>query len=470
MAGLPEHTPGISPQFLARYSTDQSLFGGTGRNDAAPSNDQTRTTNPQISDTRSQMRPAVDGQNLFLVGDTYPNHRNMPTEQDDTGHRENDKDAKPGRVRPRDDMRNTIDKKESNFFGIKPCFLARHSEDSSITTPTDDKGNAAENVNGRSSNIFSRHQWSSCFTTEQGYQVTYPFQAPSFHSESSKVSVNAQGPNLHGSFDPNPAVWDQPVPARPLLSLPCNGSEHLQTLSCDDPRIIAIAPHALINGDSPLAQAPLLPQQRKVKDQPTDPEVQRERNSDFEVINGNPACLSDTTAVAQGLISPEMEISALPQAAMNTNLIWETGTHADQDTAYQKPLGVLNDVSLADPERRVAEASFPVETTLKEREVREKAMKEEERKKKEERTRKEQQARERGEREVTEARGMEHSNLTEEGSSTINGDEALEQMMMLGTSRLERKYREREKEWMKKMGWAPKERSQDRQTQCCKCW
>ena len=65
---------------------------------------------------------------------------------------------------------------------------------------------------------------------------------------------------------------------------------------------------------------------------------------------------------------------------------------------------------------------------------------------------------------------MEHGNLTEEGSSTINGDEALEQMMMLGTSRLERKYREREKEWMKKMGWAPKERSQDRQTQCCKCW
>ena len=357
-------------------------------------------------------------------------------------------------------MRNTIDKKESNFFGIKPCFLARHSEDSSITTPTDDKGNAAENVNGRSSNIFSRHQWSSCFTTEQGYQVTYPFQAPSFHSESSKVSVNAQGPNLHGSFDPNPAVWDQPVPARPLLSLPCNGSEHLQTLSCDDPRIIAIAPHALINGDSPLAQAPLLPQQRKVKDQPTDPEVQRERNSDFEVINGNPACLSDTTAVAQGLISPEMEISALPQAAMNTNLIWETGTHADQDTAYQKPLGVLNDDSLADPERRVAEASFPVETTLKEREVREKAMKEEERKKKEERTRKEQQARERGEREVTEARGMEHSNLTEEGSSTINGDEALEQMMMLGTSRLERKYRERMDE---KNGLGPK-RAISRQT------
>ena len=48
----------------------------------------------------------------------------------------------------------------------------------------------------------------------------------------------AQSPNHHGSFNPNPAVWDLPVPARPLLSLPCNGSEHLQTLSYDDSRIV----------------------------------------------------------------------------------------------------------------------------------------------------------------------------------------------------------------------------------------
>ncbi|XP_027056696.1 E3 ubiquitin-protein ligase RNF6-like, partial [Pocillopora damicornis] len=74
VAGLPHHTPGIYPQFLARHSTDQSLLN----------NNQTRTRNPQISGTRSQMRPDVNSQNLFLVGHTYPNHRNMPTEQDDT--------------------------------------------------------------------------------------------------------------------------------------------------------------------------------------------------------------------------------------------------------------------------------------------------------------------------------------------------------------------------------------------------
>lgn len=74
VAGLPHHTPGIYPQFLARHSTDQSLLN----------NNQTRTRNPQISGTRSQMRPDVDSQNLFLVGHTHPNHRNMPTEQDDT--------------------------------------------------------------------------------------------------------------------------------------------------------------------------------------------------------------------------------------------------------------------------------------------------------------------------------------------------------------------------------------------------
>ena len=337
-------------------------------------------------------------------------------------------DAKPERVKPRDDMQNTVDKKESNFFGIRPCFLARHTDDSSITTPIDDIENTAENANGGSSNTFSRHQESSFFTTEQGYQATYSFQAPSFHSKSSKVSAKAQGPNPHGPLDPNPVVWDLPVPAGPLLSLPCNGSEHLHTLSCDDTRMVVIPPHALIDGDSLLAQTPLLPQQRKFKDQRTDPEVQREKNSDFKVMNGNPACLSNTCSISQGLISPEMEISALPQAAMNRNLTWETRTDADQDTANQGPLGVLNetsplsnDDSLADLERRVAETCSLVEKNLKRKEEKEKAMKEKERRRKEERVRKEQQARERREREASETRQAERRNDREEVSNPIRG-------------------------------------------------
>ena len=67
-----------------------------------------------------------------------------------------------------------------------------------------------------------------------------------------------------------------------------------------------------------------------------------------------------------------MEISALPQAAMNRNLTWETRTLADQDTANQGPLGVLNetsslsnDDSLSDLEWRVAETCSLVEKTLK---------------------------------------------------------------------------------------------------------
>ena len=152
----------------------------------------------------------------------------------------------------------------------------------------------------------------------------------------------AQGPNHYGSFNPNPAVWDLPVPARPLLSLPCNGSEHLETLSYDDPRIAIIPPHALINGDTPLKQTPLLPQQRKVEDQRTDPEVQRKRKSDFNMMNGKPACLSNTTSNAQGLVSTETEISALPRATMNRNLTWETRILADQDTANQGPPSLSN--------------------------------------------------------------------------------------------------------------------------------
>ena len=100
--------------------------------------------------------------------------------------------------------------------------------------------------------------------------------------------------------------------ARPLLSLPCNGSEHFQTLYFDEPLIVVIPPHALININRPLAQTPLLPQQRKFKDQRTDSEVQRKRNYDFKVMNGNPACLSNVTSVTQGLVSSEMDISALP--------------------------------------------------------------------------------------------------------------------------------------------------------------
>ena len=330
----------------------------------------------------------------------------------------NDKDTKPKKIRPRDDMRNTIDKKESNFFGLRPYFLARHSEDSSITIPIDDIGNTAENANGGSSNTFSRNQGSSCLTNEQDYQ-DYSFQAPSFRSESSKVSAHVKGPNPYGSFDPNPAVWDLPVPARPLISLPCNRSEHLQTLSCDDPRIVP--PHALRNGDTPLKQTPLLTQQRKVKDQRTDPEVQRKRNYDFKVMNRNPAFLSNTTSITQGLVSPEMELSALPQAAMNSNLTWETRTLADQDTANQEPPSLSNDDFLADLERRVAETCSLVEKTLKKREVKEKAMKEKERRKKEERARKEQQARERREREASVTRQTERRNYREEVSNPTSG-------------------------------------------------
>ena len=334
----------------------------------------------------------------------------------------NDKDAKPEKVRPQDDMRNTIDKKESNFFGIRPCFLARHSYDSCITTPIDDMGNTRENAIGGSSNTFSGNQGSPCLTNEQDYRATYSFQAPSFQSESSNVSAHAQGPNPYGSFDPNPAVgWDLQVPVRPPLSLPCNGSEHLKTLSCDERRIVVISPHALMNGYTPLAQTPLLPEQRKVEDQRSDPEAKQERKYDFKLMNGNPASLSNTTSITQGLVSPEMEISTLPRAATNRNLTWETRILADQDTACQGPPSLSNCDSLADLELQVAETCSFVEKTLKKRQVKKKAMKEKERRKKEERARKEQQAREGREREASETRQTECRNDREEVSNPKSG-------------------------------------------------
>lgn len=157
----------------------------------------------------------------------------------------NDKDEKSEKFRPRGgDMQNSIDEKGSTFFGINPCFLARHTDDSSITTPLDDMGNTAENADGWSSNTYSRHQGSPCLANEPGFRGINPFQAPSFHFENSVVFANAQCPNPYGSFGSDPAVWNLPVPARPLPSTPCNGSKHLQTLSSDDPGIVVVPPHA----------------------------------------------------------------------------------------------------------------------------------------------------------------------------------------------------------------------------------
>ncbi|XP_022791368.1 uncharacterized protein LOC111330727 [Stylophora pistillata] len=81
------------------------------------------------------------------------------------------------------------------------------------------------------------------------------------------------------------------------------------------------------------------------------------------------------------------------------------------------------DESLAVLERRVAEACSLVERTLKERQEREKALKETEQKRKEERARKEQQVRERKEKEAREMREREHSSERVEGNATGDGGE-----------------------------------------------
>ena len=85
-------------------------------------------------------------------------------------------------------------------------------------------------------------------------------------------------------------------------------------------------------------------------------------------------------------------------------------------------------------------------------------MKEKERRKKEERARKEQQARKRGEREASETRQTEYRNDREEVSNpTSGGGETLEQMLMSGTSRLEKKKGERKgKKGMEKQAWPGK--------------
>ena len=106
-----------------------------------------------------------------------------------------------------------------------------------------------------------------------------------------------------------------------------------------------------------------------------------------------------------------------------------TGFLLDGESA-EAGQGLLNsnsntfaDESLAVLEQRVAEACYLVQKTLKERQEREKSMKETERKRKEEWARKQQLARERKEREAREARETELMNERVEGNSTSGGQE-----------------------------------------------
>ena len=106
-----------------------------------------------------------------------------------------------------------------------------------------------------------------------------------------------------------------------------------------------------------------------------------------------------------------------------------TGFLLDGESA-EGDRGLLNsnsntfaDESLAVLEQRVAEACCLVQKTLKERQEREKSMKETERKRKEEWARKEQLARERKEREAREARETELMNERVERNSRSGGQE-----------------------------------------------
>ena len=345
--------------------------------------------------------------------------------------------AKPKKVRHGafDASQITKEDKESDFFGIKPFFLARHTDDSSITTTTDDMWNM-ENFNERLSNNFPRYNRSCYFTDEQSYQGGYTFPTTTFHSKDPEVSAGSQClrttpiSTTYGSSDSTLPFWGLPLPAPPLLSFPCDGPERLQNFSSHNPNTGIVPPHVVSNGDMLLAQTSSSPERRGVTNLPTNSEIHLERNFNMQDVNGNAASSANSTSTTQGLISPETEISAVRERATREHQERETKTVTNVERARPVPGGLLNnnssvsnDDSLAALERRVAEACSLVERTLKEREEREKTMKERERRKKEERAMREQQERERRERQAREAREAEHRNESGEGISTSSGEE-----------------------------------------------
>ena len=364
---------------------------------------------------------------------------------------------------------------ESDYFGIRPVFLARHTDDNSISMASDMWN--MENTEEWSSDILSGYQRFGYYP-DRSYHTPPAWPAPMPHPEGPDFFAGSQGlspilvtaPNLTGplaylncneqrsqayNLDKQPAysgcesgngvypsssnvsIWNLPPPP-PVPSLPCDESECNHALLNDDltngavesrfPQVVSAAGEILFaQTQSSTSQAVGMTHLGNTGLIGLPDNVINQTEIGQSAISGNP------TSIPQNVVSLQAEVcSASPmftrpqeQERIERESAAVTTFTNGERTAMQPGLPNSNshlsdDGSLAALEQRVAEACSLVERVLKEREEREKAMKERERRQREERAQREQQERARREREAREPRQRHESG---EGPSTGSGEE-----------------------------------------------
>ena len=363
---------------------------------------------------------------------------------------------------------------ESDCFGIRPVFLARHTDDNSISMASDMWN--MENTEEWYSYILSGYQ-RLCYYPDRSYHTPPAWPAPMPHPEGPDFFAGSQGlspilvtaPSLNGTLanlnsneqrsqaynldkqpgypgcepgngvypsSSNVSIWNLPPPP-PMPSLPCDESECNHALLNNDltngavesrfPQVVSTAGEILFaQTQSSTSQALGMTHLGNTGLGLPD-NVINQKEIGQSAISGNPTTISQNVVSLQADVSSASPMFTRPQEQeriKRESAAVTTFTNGER-TAMQPGLPNSNlhlsdDGSLAALEQRVAEACSLVERVLKEREEREKAMKERERRQREERSQREQQERAKKEREAREAR---QRNESGEGPSTGSEEE-----------------------------------------------
>ena len=357
---------------------------------------------------------------------------------------------------------------ESDVFGIRPFFLARHTDDNSMSMISDTW--TEENNDDTPSDILSRYQRFGCHPercyhsrstcppsllppkgTEchTGPQLlpppilqTNPAMTRSFvltngneqqpqANNLDKEPANFEWSNCPGIYPSNSNVSIRNFPPPPPLPSPPCGESEYHVPSHDDllnGGLQSKAPQAVSTTSYTLFAETTSSRSQVVA-------TTRPENTGLGLLNnnidqkeiGHPGISVNPTSTIQSVIRSLAESSSTSETSKKKQ---REAQRADRETAtatvftndesstmrpvlHNSNSHISDDESLVALERRVAEACSLVERVLKEREEKEKARKDGEQKQREERTRRELQEQERREREARESMPR---NYNEEGT------------------------------------------------------
>ncbi|KAL9971008.1 hypothetical protein ACROYT_G023482 [Oculina patagonica] len=316
---------------------------------------------------------------------------------------------------------------ESSYLGIEPDFLARHTNDDSMSL------NYNSCKMGETEERFCKFpDCPECFSRNTASATATALMSPA------QTPLNPNGYQPQQSFIDSyngqfsipevDANWNLPPPPPPFPSLPYDVPKERHYLS-ENHFAIGTVQSRTSRYIDPVGGFTLLPNRNDVGGQNIQTEI---RQSAFSVI---PTSTTQNAVSLQAEAALSSERATRPEERERIDREMATATAFTNGESSTMQPGLVDsnshtsdDDSLAALERRVAEACSLVERVLKEREEREKTIKERERRQREERTQRELQERERRERE---ARELKQSG---EGTSTRSEEEAPSQHTALPES------------------------------------